>query len=68
MDLTIRLFSVWIELDYFEKEIKNLLDQSQNIIEKFVKEVAENSILSTAKICDFIFKSKKVRLFILRIR
>jgi len=40
LDLTIRLFAVWIELDYFEKEIKNLLDQSQNIVDKFVKEVA----------------------------
>jgi hypothetical protein len=36
-DLTVRLFDIWIELDYFEKAIKEVLNKNPNTIEKFLE-------------------------------
>lgn len=60
-DLTVRLFNIWIEIDYFEKQLKSLLQNHQELVDKFIEETTENAMIMPNLIAEFISKSKKVR-------
>ena len=62
IDLAIRLFNLLIELDYFEKEIRRLLQENNNLVDVFVDDSSDNSlVLVPQKIAEYITKTKKVR-------
>jgi hypothetical protein len=47
-------------MDYFEKEINRLWGENEVAVDKFVEVVAEKTMLSVAKISDFLTRGKSV--------
>lgn len=59
-DLTVRLFNLWIEMEYFENQLRALLEKNPELIDKFIEETTENDLLMPYLIAEFVCKSKKV--------
>lgn len=61
------MFNLWIELDYFEQQVKDLLAKNKHIVDKFIEFTARDSIFNVNLLYDYIYKSKKVVLWLCRL-
>ncbi len=60
LDLTIRLFNVWIEMDYFERQLKGILQAHSDLADRFLEECTESTMVVPQLVAEFLTKNKKV--------
>jgi hypothetical protein len=64
LDLTVRMFNIWIELEYFEHQVKELLLKNKQVVDRFVELTTHDNTFNCNLLYDFIFRSKKVNIWI----
>lgn len=59
-DLTCRLFTLWIEQEYFDRKMKTLLNNNTAMLIKFISDISEGGYVSPFLLEQFLGKTKKV--------